>query len=71
MKKSLINPDFIKDMFDNTTMDNHAVVVLQIKLTRTSKSYKQKIMFMHSFCYGLYEAFECFKIDPVTKEKLK
>lgn len=61
-RKTLIDPDFIKVMHENTTMDDHAVVLLKIKLTRTKNSYKEKIE-MHSLPKGLYETLRDWGID--------
>ncbi len=61
-KKTVVNPEFIKTMHANTTMDDHAVVILNIKLIRTKTSYHEEIQ-MNSFPEGLYEMFENFGVD--------
>jgi len=61
-KETIINPNFIKAMHDNTSIDDHAVVILKIELRRTKIGYKEKVI-MHSFPDGLYEAYTIFGVE--------
>jgi hypothetical protein len=61
-KQTIINPNFIKAMHENTTMDSHAVVIMKIELRRTKKGYKEKVI-MHSFPECLYEAYIDFGVE--------
>lgn len=67
-KARFINPKFIKAMHKNTTMDDHAVVVLKIELRRTARGYKEKVIGMYSFADGLYECLKDFGVDIEDKE---
>lgn len=69
-KGTITNPEFIKLMFKNTTEDDHGTVILEIKLIRTARGYKEKVLSMNSFPAGLYEALVDWGIDPLTKEKI-
>ncbi len=68
-KKTVTNPEFIKAMFKNTTEDDHGTVVLEIRLDRTARGYREKVLSMNSFPSGLYEALVHWGVDPITKEK--
>lgn len=62
-KGTVINPEFVKAMHKNTTFDDHGVVILQVKLTRTCRGYKEKVMSMDSFPEGLYEFMESLDVQ--------
>ncbi len=63
MKKTIVDPEFIKAMHANTSVDDHAVVIIELKLTREKNGYKEEILQINSFAEGIYEAFECFGVD--------